>query len=98
VPPFEGQHLGVRASDLTEAFRCVFGEMFVRRPILAGKSDVNQLQMIFELVGTPTEETMPGWSELPGCEGVKEFKPQPGNLAQQFRAYVRQGKLICKAG
>ncbi|KAI9766779.1 MAG: serine/threonine protein kinase, CMGC, CDC2/CDK sub [Geoglossum simile] len=65
---------------------CVFGEMFVRRPILAGKSDVNQLQMIFELVGTPTEETMPGWNELPGCEGVKDFKPQPGNLAQQFRA------------
>ncbi|KAI9786860.1 MAG: serine/threonine protein kinase, CMGC, CDC2/CDK sub [Geoglossum umbratile] len=64
---------------------CVFGEMFVRRPILAGKSDINQLQMIFELVGTPTEDTMPGWSALPGCEGVKDFKPQPGNLAQQFR-------------
>ncbi|KAH0538235.1 hypothetical protein FGG08_005154 [Glutinoglossum americanum] len=69
---------------------CVFGEMFVGRPILAGKSDVNQLQMIFELVGTPTEETMPGWSVLPGCEGVKTFKAQPGNLAQKFRA---QGSL-----
>ncbi|KAH0566306.1 hypothetical protein GP486_000277 [Trichoglossum hirsutum] len=69
---------------------CVFGEMFVRRPILAGKSDANQLQMIFELVGTPTEENMPGWSTLPGCEGVKTFKAQSGNLAQQFRA---QGSL-----
>jgi serine/threonine-protein kinase BUR1 len=67
--------------------------MFVGRPILAGNSDANQLQMIFELVGTPTEETMPGWSQLPGCEGVKIFKPQSGNLAQQFRAYVYHDML-----
>ncbi|KAI9881362.1 MAG: serine/threonine protein kinase, CMGC, CDC2/CDK sub [Pleopsidium flavum] len=59
--------------------------MFKGKPILAGNSDLNQAQMIFDLVGSPTEETMPGWSSLPGCEGVKSFKPRPGNLAQVFR-------------
>ncbi|KAL4917903.1 kinase-like domain-containing protein [Aspergillus aurantiobrunneus] len=64
---------------------CVFGEMFKGKPILAGNSDLNQAQLIFGLVGTPTEENMPGWSSLPGCEGVKSFGNKPGNLAEVFK-------------
>ena len=64
---------------------CVFGEMFRGKPILAGNSDLNQAQLIFDLVGSPTEENMPGWSDLPGCEGVKEFSTRPASLAQVFR-------------
>ena len=65
---------------------CVFGEMFKRRPILAGKSDLNQLQKIFDLVGSPTEQNMPGWSELPGFkkEGVTSYGLAKGRLAQEF--------------
>ncbi|MCJ1225342.1 serine/threonine protein kinase, CMGC, CDC2/CDK sub [Toensbergia leucococca] len=64
---------------------CVFGEMFKGRPILAGNSDLNQAQMIFDLVGSPTEENMPGWSSLPGCEGVQSFQQRPSTLTQVFR-------------
>ncbi|CRG88536.1 hypothetical protein PISL3812_05567 [Talaromyces islandicus] len=64
---------------------CVFGEMFKGKPILAGTSDLNQANLIFGLVGSPTEENMPGWSSLPGCEGVKEFPYKPGNLATYFK-------------
>ncbi|KAI9700428.1 MAG: serine/threonine protein kinase, CMGC, CDC2/CDK sub [Candelina mexicana] len=64
---------------------CVFGEMFQGKPILAGNSDINQAQIIFDLVGSPTEDNMPGWSSLPGCEGVKSFKERQGNLRQTFR-------------
>ncbi|KAI9790389.1 MAG: serine/threonine protein kinase, CMGC, CDC2/CDK sub [Peltula sp. TS41687] len=64
---------------------CVFGEMFMRKPILAGTSDLNQIQIIFDLVGSPTEDNMPGWTSLPGCEGVREFRNRPSNLAQRFR-------------
>ncbi|KAF7128625.1 hypothetical protein CNMCM5793_003413 [Aspergillus hiratsukae] len=64
---------------------CVFGEMFKGKPILAGSSDLNQAQLIFNLVGTPTEENMPGWSALPGCEGVKSFGYKPGSLREVFR-------------
>ncbi|GLA78579.1 serine/threonine protein kinase, CMGC, CDC2/CDK sub [Aspergillus tubingensis] len=61
--------------------------MFKGKPILAGNSDLNQAQMIFSLVGSPTEETMPGWSSLPGCEGVKNFGNRPGNLREVFKEY-----------
>ncbi|KAJ5727995.1 Serine/threonine-protein kinase bur1 [Penicillium malachiteum] len=64
---------------------CVFGEMFKGKPILSGNSDLNQAQLIFSLVGTPTEENMPGWSALPGCEGVKSFGNKRGNLAEVFK-------------
>ncbi|KAI4281338.1 MAG: hypothetical protein L6R38_003774 [Xanthoria sp. 2 TBL-2021] len=64
---------------------CVFGEMFRGKPILAGTSDLNQAQLIFDLVGSPTEESMPGWSSLPGCDGVTSFSPRPSTLAQVFR-------------
>ncbi|EKV05187.1 Serine/threonine-protein kinase bur1 [Penicillium digitatum PHI26] len=64
---------------------CVFGEMFKGKPILAGKSDLNQAELIFNLVGTPTEENMPGWSQLPGCEGVKNFAFKRGNLHTFFK-------------
>jgi serine/threonine-protein kinase BUR1 len=59
--------------------------MFKGKPILAGTSDLNQANLIFALVGSPTEENMPGWSSLPGCEGVKEFPYKPGNLGTYFR-------------
>lgn len=64
---------------------CVFGEMFKGKPILTGSSDLNQAQLIFNLVGTPTDENMPGWRSLPGCEGVKDFGYKPGNLKEAFR-------------
>ena len=69
---------------------CVFGEMFKGRPILAGNSDLNQAQQIFELVGSPNDDNMPGWSELPGCDGVREFEYRRGNLTTVFR---EQGSL-----
>jgi serine/threonine-protein kinase BUR1 len=33
--------------------------MFKGKPILAGNSDLNQAELIFNLVGTPNEENMP---------------------------------------
>ena len=32
---------------------CVLGEMFTRRPILPGTSDLDQLEKIWQLYGTP---------------------------------------------
>lgn len=73
----------IRSAELMRS-SCVFGEMFKKKPILAGKSDLNQAQIIFELMGSPTEQNMPGWQELPGCEGVKAWAPEPGNLEREF--------------
>lgn len=69
--------------------------MFKGTPILSGSSDLNQAQLIFSLVGTPTDENMPGWSSLPGCEGVKNFGYKRGNLAEVFKEYVKLHSRRC---
>lgn len=56
------------------------------RPILAGDSDINQLKMIFELVGTPNDSNMPGFRNLPGAQGLQEFGTRLPTLNQRFRA------------
>ncbi|EGV65356.1 Cdc2-related protein kinase, partial [Yamadazyma tenuis ATCC 10573] len=35
---------------------CVFGELFTRKPILSGKTDSHQCQIIFQLLGSPTTD------------------------------------------
>lgn len=63
---------------------CIFGEMYKRRPILQGDSDLGQAQLIFNLVGSPTEDTMPGWRSLPGCDGVVDWGNKKSTLRHQF--------------
>ncbi|KAF1361996.1 Pkinase-domain-containing protein [Lizonia empirigonia] len=75
---------------------CVFGEMFKRKPILAGQSDLHQAQIIFELVGSPNDQTMPGWHELPGAEPIRGFPPSNGTMAQRFRELSPTGLSLIK--
>ncbi|EUC33907.1 hypothetical protein COCVIDRAFT_39982 [Bipolaris victoriae FI3] len=75
---------------------CVFGEMFKRKPILTGQSDIHQAQIIFELVGSPNDTSMPGWNELPGAEPVRAFPTSTGNIAQRFRELSPLGLSLIK--
>lgn len=48
---------------------CIMAEMYTGRPLFPGTTNEDQLQKIFRLMGTPTEQTWPGVSQLP------EYKP-----------------------
>ncbi|ORY71270.1 kinase-like domain-containing protein [Pseudomassariella vexata] len=74
---------------------CVFGEMLIGKPILSGDSDTHQLELIFDLVGSPTEQTMPGWKKLPGGESLTP-RSRPGNLQQRFREHGPVAILLLK--
>ncbi|KAK3710552.1 serine/threonine protein kinase, CMGC, CDC2/CDK sub [Vermiconidia calcicola] len=63
---------------------CVFGEMFELKPILEGKTDVEQCVRIFQLVGSPNDTNMPGWFDLPGCEGTTKWDPKKGDIDKRF--------------
>ena len=64
--------------------------MFERKPILEGKTDVDQCIRIFHLVGSPNDQNMPGWSELPGCEGQKDWDTQKGDIDKRFGSRLGQ--------
>lgn len=52
---------------------CIFAEMINQRPLFQGDSEIDELFKIFQVLGTPTEETWPGVSSLPD---YKEMFPQ----------------------
>jgi serine/threonine protein kinase len=45
---------------------CILGELITRHPLIMGDSEIDQLIRIFRLMGTPTEETWPGFTSLRG--------------------------------
>ncbi|PPQ72284.1 hypothetical protein CVT24_004673 [Panaeolus cyanescens] len=65
---------------------CVLGEMFTRRPILPGTSDLDQLEKIFYLCGSPNQFSWPYHELLPGCEGVIRFNSHPRRLKDVYES------------
>jgi len=43
---------------------CIFAELLLRKPILPGRDEMDQITMIFKLLGTPNEMTWPGGTKL----------------------------------
>ncbi|XP_030900722.2 cyclin-dependent kinase 3 isoform X3 [Melopsittacus undulatus] len=52
---------------------CIFAEMVTRKALFPGDSEIDQLFRIFRTLGTPTEATWPGVTQLPD---YKENFPQ----------------------
>lgn len=78
---------------------CVFAELFTGKPILVGKSDSHQAQIIFDLVGPPLREIWPGAAQLPNkldlnigltCRRTLEarFGPLLGDLGTDLLAHM----------
>ncbi|KAI3602859.1 cmgc cdk cdk9 protein kinase [Moniliophthora roreri] len=72
---------------------CILGEMFNRRPILPGNSDIDQLERIWQLCGTPNQHSWPNFDQLPGCEGIKRWNTTYPRKIRQ--AYEVVGQETC---
>lgn len=46
---------------------------------------MHQLEITFDLVGTPTNETMPGWKNISKMTASLEPAERRGNLAERFK-------------
>ncbi|KAJ3096196.1 serine/threonine protein kinase, CMGC, CDC2/CDK sub [Phlyctochytrium planicorne] len=86
---------------------CVFGEILRRKPILMGNDDIDQLNKIFQLAGTPTEQTWPQYPELLQKSGIAAFdKTYPKSIRNKFHHFIQdtrfegavellEGLLVC---
>ena len=57
---------------------CIFAEMVTGKALFPGKSNDDQLQRIFKIMGTPTEENWPRFDlgkTLPGRPTETDFPP-----------------------
>jgi cell division cycle 2-like protein len=71
---------------------CIFGEFLTMKPFFPGKTEQDQLNLVFKDLGTPNDKVWPGYSELPVVKKVN-FINQPYNTLAQ-----RLGNKINKTG
>jgi cyclin-dependent kinase 7 len=71
-----GAKLYSYAVDIWSA-ACIFAELMLRVPFLAGSRELEQLDLIFKALGTPTEADWPGMSSLPDCIKWKDYGRTP---------------------
>ncbi|PAV56461.1 hypothetical protein WR25_00184 [Diploscapter pachys] len=60
------------------AIGCILGELLLHRPLLPGKTEIEQMDKIIQLLGTPTTKIWPAINELPALKSF-DLKPQPFN-------------------
>ncbi|CAK8540674.1 unnamed protein product [Lathyrus sativus] len=66
---------------------CVFAELFLGKPVLKGRTEVEQLHKIFKLCGSPPEEF---WkkSKLPLATMFKPQTSYESSLAERCKGYI----------
>ncbi|CAI7915288.1 unnamed protein product [Closterium sp. NIES-53] len=64
---------------------CIFAELLIGKPILPGKSEIEQLGLIFQLCGTPDESNWPGCSKLPYMQQHKSDRVLKRRVRDIFR-------------
>eukprot|EP00051_Salpingoeca_urceolata_P003527 m.58462 g.58462 ORF g.58462 m.58462 type:complete len:379 (-) comp12867_c0_seq2:22-1158(-) len=66
------------------AVGCILGELLLHEPLMPGKTEAGQLDLIESLLGTPNEAIWPGVTSLPLFEKYR-WRQQPFNsLKQKF--------------
>jgi len=64
---------------------CILAQVFRRKSILRGQSTKNQLELIFELIGTPTEDEMADIKNPKSRRFVEKCqKRKPKDLSEIF--------------
>ena len=63
---------------------CILGELLLHKPLLPGRTEVQQLDMIIDLLGTPHSAIWSGMDQLPALQNFT-LKHQPyNNLKHKF--------------
>ncbi|CAJ0955809.1 unnamed protein product [Ranitomeya imitator] len=66
------------------AVGCILAELLAHKPLLPGTSEIQQIDLIIQLLGTPSEAIWPGFSKLP-LVGQYTVRKQPyNNLKHKF--------------
>jgi cell division cycle 2-like len=73
---------------------CIFAEMLLGEPLIQGTDELDQLNKIFRLLGTPTEESWPGWNTLPNYQKITFKQYNVNKLRENFPAYSTRDDLV----
>ncbi|CAM9430901.1 unnamed protein product [Bubo scandiacus] len=66
------------------AVGCILAELLAHKPLLPGTSEIHQIDLIVQLLGTPNENIWPGFSKLPLASQYTLRKQPYNNLKHKF--------------
>uniref|UniRef100_A0A1A9VQW0 Protein kinase domain-containing protein n=2 Tax=Glossina TaxID=44049 RepID=A0A1A9VQW0_GLOAU len=67
------------------ALGCILGELLSHKPLLPGNTEIAQLELIIDLLGTPSEAIWPDFPKMPAIQNFT-LKQQPyNNLKPKFQ-------------
>lgn len=70
---------------------CIFGELLLQKPLLPGTSEIQQIDLIINLIGTPNDKIWTGFMDLPISKSFN-FKKQPfNNISHLFAGVSNAG-------
>ncbi|KAJ3410941.1 kinase subunit of RNA polymerase II carboxy-terminal domain kinase I [Chytridiales sp. JEL 0842] len=67
---------------------CIMAEMLLKKPIFPGVDEISQLEQIWKICGTPTEEVWPGVTELPWWAMLRPKQEYPRCLKDITRRLI----------
>ncbi|KAL7315424.1 hypothetical protein PS15m_004646 [Mucor circinelloides] len=70
---------------------CIFAELLNNEALLPGRSEIDQLDRIFKLLGSPTEEIWPGYSQLPHAKNIAPVYQPYSSLRSKFTTLTQAG-------
>lgn len=74
---------------------CLLAELLTRKPLFPGKDETEQLDLIFQVMGTPNDETWRDWRQLPAASLVSETRVYHPQLEHYFRKMARHYRAPC---
>lgn len=87
-----GEKLYSTAIDMW-SLGCIMAELLSKEPLFNGTSEIDQLDKIFRILGTPNETIWPGFSKLPGVK-INFVKHQYNQLRKKFPATSFTGSPV----
>ncbi|KAJ1954546.1 hypothetical protein EC988_002373 [Linderina pennispora] len=69
---------------------CIFAELFLGEPLFPGRGEIDQISRVFSMLGTPTDESWPGFRDLPNARMFK-FTSKPGDARLREKMLKRPG-------
>ncbi|KAJ2712789.1 serine/threonine protein kinase, CMGC, CDC2/CDK sub, partial [Coemansia spiralis] len=66
---------------------CIFAEMLIGKPVFQGSTDLNQIDQVMRVCGSPNDTLWPGWRDLPDCRQVEGFGVYPRRVRDEFARF-----------
>ncbi|KAK0468404.1 Pkinase-domain-containing protein [Desarmillaria tabescens] len=79
--------------DLPHLHECIMLELFTKKPVFQGNDEIHQLDVIYRILGTPTQDRWPDIISLPWYELVKPKDPVANRFRELFQKWMSPAAL-----